>query len=409
MPCGSKTAKITNKTKQTQTTTFKQSSNKDKTNNINTDTKLKYPTFQANLKSPVKSNSKKVAEVSAQREFVRNNSFTLASTASGVPTTEGMNTDTLKPKTKWLAKREQEMSRRTKLQTRTKIAFTKNEMYKRQIKDTHLLEKGINSGQKKLTDINLTSKLTTSRINCSTLDPLQRVSSPADGQAMQSMTTCKANANVSEQVDSPRPLTDEYTLGLCVKGHGVSVFKTKTCVWDHIKHGLDKRRHDSVPVLFPRVSAHNVSSTKCVNTSESALKHHTGNDQNTTMKNSPVQFPVFQTSVQRPVKDMLSSRVQNISAMAYSPEMATGYGGTFFVSSRSEMSSNENVLTKCQTSRPLPQSQGRVSSLENVYFTVMMYTNNNIFSHVVIILLNIYFLNSQTVQNLKVKINIEFC
>lgn len=379
MPCGSKTAKITNKTKQTQTTTFKQSSNKDKTNNINSDTKLKYPTFQANSKSPVKSNSKKVAEVSAQKECVQNNTFTLASTASGVPTTEGMNTDTLKPRTKWLAKREQEMLTRTKLQTRTKIVFTKNEINKSQIKDTHLLGKEIASGQKKLTDINRTSKLTTSRINCSALDPLQRVSSPTDGQAMQSMTTCKANANVSEQIDSPRPLTDEYTLGLRVKEQGVSVFKTKTCVWDHIKLGLNKRRHDSVPVLFPRVSAHNASSAKCVNTSESVLKHHTGNDQNTTMKNSSVQFPVFQTSVQRPVKDMLSSRMQNISAMAYSPEMATGYGGRFFVSSRSEISSNENVLMKCQTSRPLPPSQGRVSSLVKVYFTVMIYTNNNLF------------------------------
>ncbi|MCI4384375.1 hypothetical protein PGIGA_G00038030 [Pangasianodon gigas] len=96
---------------------------------------------------------------------------------------------------------------------------------------------------------------------------------------------------------------------------------------------------------------------------KSVLKPHTGNDQNVTMKTSPVQFPVFQTLGQRPVEDVLSSRLQNKSVMAYSPEMATGYGGTFFFSSHSEISSNENLLMQCQTSKPSPQRQGLMTEL----------------------------------------------
>lgn len=383
MSPGSKSAQINNKP--IPTTTFKKTSNKAKTSKVNTDTKLNYPTYQENVKFPVKSKSKKVEKVSVEKECLRNPTFTPTSTASDIPSPEGTNTDTLKPKTKWLAKREQERLKQANLQTQPRIDFTlvsqqekhKSEMYKNPVKDTHLLKKELTSGQKNLPRINLTSELTTNRINHCTSHPLQRVQRTTGCQLKERMPKCKANPNVSEQMDdSPKPLTKEYTLVAGVKEEGVSVFQTKTCVWDHIKHGLYERRHDGVPVLFPIVSAHKLSYTECVNTSEAALKPQTEKDQNVTMKNSPVQFPFFQTSVQRPVEDALSSRSQNMSVMAYSPEMATGNGGTFFFSSHSEMASNENLVMKCQSaSKPSPQSQGRVYSLGKVHFTtIMIYT-----------------------------------
>lgn len=385
MSPGSKTAKITNRPKQIPTITFKHTSNKDKTNKVNTDTKLNYPTFQANSKSPVK--SKKVEKVSIDKEFLQNMPFTLTSTASKVPSAEEMDTHTLKPKIKWLAKREQEMLKRAKLKTQTRTEVTSvsqqeknnSETYKNPVTHTPLLEKEIASGQKKLIGTGLTSQLITNTINCTASDPLQRVPWTTGCQVKQSMQGCKENANALEQIqNSPKPLTKDYTLGSRVKEQVVSVFQTKTCVWDHIKHGLYEKRHDHVPVLFPIVSAHKVSFIKCVNTSECVLSSHTGNDQNATMKTSPVQLPIFQTSVQRPVKDMLSSRLQNMSVMAYSPEMATGYGGTFCFSSHSEISSNENLLMKCQTSKLSLQSQGRVSSLVKVHFTTMLYTKHTV-------------------------------
>ncbi|KAK2866489.1 hypothetical protein Q7C36_002545 [Tachysurus vachellii] len=96
---------------------------------------------------------------------------------------------------------------------------------------------------------------------------------------------------------------------------------------------------------------------------ESVLKPHTGNDQNITMKTSPGEFPILQTSVQRPAEDMFSSRLQNLSVLPYAPEMETGYGGTFFCSPDSEISSNENVLMKCQTSKLSSQRQGLMTEL----------------------------------------------
>lgn len=340
---------------------------------------MNYPTFQANSKSPVKPKSKNFKQVNVQKELLQNTSFTLTSTASEVPST-GMNTDTLKPKTKWLAKREQEVLKQAKLQTRIRIDFTpqerlKSEIYRNPVKDAPLLEKEITNGQRERSGTNSISELTTNRTNCTASDPLQRVASTTDCKDKQSIPKCKANANESEQIQSSlKPLTKEYTLGSSVKEQDVSVFQTKTFVWDHINHGLYKKRRDCVPVLFPIVSANSVLFTKCLNTSESIFKPHTGNDQNGTIKNSPVQFPVFQTSAQRPVED---SRLQNISVMAYSPEMATGYGGTFVFSSHSEISSNENLLMKCQTSKPSPQSQGRVSSLVKVHFTAIIHKSSD--------------------------------
>ncbi|XP_060795998.1 uncharacterized protein si:dkey-21c1.4 isoform X2 [Neoarius graeffei] len=356
MAPGSKTAK---RPKEIPAVTFKHTSNKDKTNKVNTDTKLNYPTSQANSISPVK--SEKVEKVSVDKEFLQNMSFTLPSTSSKVPSAEAMDTDTLKPKIKWLAKREQEMLKRAKLQTQTRIEFDSvsqqekhnSKTYKNPITDAPLLEKEIPGGQKGLTETSLTSQLITSTAT----DPLQRVPWTTDCQVKQSMQECKENTCVSEQIqNSPKPLTKE--LGSRVNEQVVTVFQTKTCVWDHIKHALYEGRHDRVPVLFPIVSAHKVSFTKYVNTSECVLSSHTGNDQNATMKACPIQLPISQTSVQKSVEDVLSSRLQNMSVMAYSPEMATGYGETFFFSSHSEISSNENVLMKCQTSKFSPQSQG---------------------------------------------------
>ncbi|XP_058261855.1 uncharacterized protein si:dkey-21c1.4 isoform X2 [Hemibagrus wyckioides] len=364
MSPGSKTFKITNKSKEIPTTPFKHTTNKATTNKVNTEN-ADTTTFKANSKSPVKSRSKKADKVRENKELLQN-TFTLTSTASNVPSTEGMNTDTLKPKTKWLVKREQEMLKQAKLQTQTRIEFTSvsqkekcnSETFKTPVKDTHLLEKEIISGQKQLTGTNLTSQLTTNRINFSESDPLQRVPWTSDCQDKESMPECSGNANVSDQAqNSPKSLTKECTLDLRGKEQGVSVFQTKTSVWDHIKHGLYRRRYNCVPVLYPIVLTHKVSLIKYVNTAESIPKPHTGNDQNASIKTSLVQFPILQTSIQKPVEDVLGSRLQNMSILPYSHEMATGYGGTCFFSSDSEISSNENVL-KCQTSKASPQSQG---------------------------------------------------
>ncbi|XP_046709568.1 uncharacterized protein si:dkey-21c1.4 isoform X2 [Silurus meridionalis] len=348
MSPGSKTGKLTNKTTEMQTTTFKHTSHMDKTNKANITSKINSPIFQGNSKSKPKE------KLRIDKELLANTN-TLTSTAPKVPSTSGMNTDTVKAKTKWLAKREQEVLKQAKLQTQTRIKFTSvlekhnNETQKKAVKDTLLLEKET----KMYTNSILSSQLTNNKINCTTTDSSRTVSEATVSQIKQNMPKCTENVNISE------PLTKECTLGSRVKQQGVSVFQTKTCVWDHIKHGLYKSRYDGATLLFPIVSAH-VSFTKCVNTSESELEPHTGNYQNTIMKT--VQFPMFQTSVKRPVENVLSSRFQNTPVIAYSPEMATGYGGTCFISSHSEIS-NANLLMKCQTSKPSAQRQGPVAEL----------------------------------------------
>lgn len=374
MSPGSKTGSkiISNKPKEIPTASFKHTSNEDKTNKVNTDTILNYPTFQSNSKSSVKSKSKKAGMVSVEKEFLQNSSFKLTNTTSKVPLTEVMSTDTkaLKPTSKWLAKREQEMLKQAKLQSgikNKKVTLISqkekhdSETYKNPVEDTPLLEKEISSGQKNLTGTDLVSKFNTNRINHTTLYPVQTVIQTTNCKAEQSVPKFKA-ANVSEQIqNSPKSWTKEYTLDLRIKEQDVSVLKTKTCVWDHIKHGLNNKRHAYVPVLIPIVSAQKVSLTKYINNAEYVLKPHAVNDQNALMKYPPVQFLFLQTSVQRPVKNLLDSQLQKKSVLAYSPEMATGYGGTLLFSSQSELSSNEDFLIKHQnTSKPSTKSQGRV-------------------------------------------------
>ncbi|XP_026996417.2 uncharacterized protein si:dkey-21c1.4 [Tachysurus fulvidraco] len=357
MSPGSKTSKVTHKSKEIPTTTFKPKMKTTKVNTKNNDINLNCSTIKANSKS-TKSRSKNAEKVN--KELLQNISA-LTSTASKILSTEGTNTDTSKPKTKWLAKREQEMLKQAKLKTQTRIKFTSvsqqekysGKIFKTPVKDTHLSAKEIVSGQNQLTGTNLTSQLTINDINCSVSDPLQRVPWTTGCQDKQSIPADQTQISPK----SNQSLTKEY------KEQGVSTFQTKTCVWDHIKHGLYRRRYDIVPMLFPIVSAHKVSFAKCVNTLESVLKPHTGNDQNTTMKTSPGEFPILQTSVQRPVEDMLGSRLQNTSILPYAPEMETGYGGTFFCSPDSEISSNENVLMKCQTSKLSSQRQGLMTEL----------------------------------------------
>lgn len=370
MSPGSKTSKVTHKSKEILITTFKPKIKTTKVNTKNNDINLNCSTIKANSKS-TKSRCKNAEKVN--KELLQNTSA-LTSTASKILSAEGTDTDTSKPKTKWLAKREQEMLKQAKLKTQTRIKFSSvsqqekysSKTFKTPVKNTHLSAKEIVNGKNQLTGTNLTSQLTINKINCNVSHPLQRVPWTTGCQDKQSIP-------VDQTQNSPKSMIKEYTLATRYKEQGVSTFQTKTCVWDHIKHGLHRRRYDIVPMLFPIVSAHKVSFAKCVKTLESVLKPHTGNDQNTTLKTSPGEFPILQTSVQRPVEDMLSSRLQNTSILPYAPEMETGYGGTFFCSPDSEISSNENVLMKCQTSKLSSQRQGRVSLLVKDHFNNIRY------------------------------------
>lgn len=366
----SKTSEIINKPKEIPTTTSKHMRNKAKAKKVtteNADTQ-NCPTFKENMKSPVKSKSKKTEKVKVNKELLQN-THTLNITSPKVLSTEEMKADPLKTKSKWLAKREQEILKQAE-QIRIKLNLVSqqernyNAIFKNPVKDTALLQKEFSKGQKQITETHLTFQPTTNRINCIASYPSQSVLWSAGCQDEQKMLVCKENVIVSEQIqNSSKHLSKKYSLGLRGKEQGVTVVQTKTCVWDHIKHGFNRRRYFYVPGMFPIVSTHKV------NTSESVLKPHTGNDQNTMIKPSPVQFPLLQTLVQKPVFDMLSSRLQNMPVLPYSPEMATGYGGTFSFSSHSGIS-NKNVLLKCQTSKPLPQRQGRVSPVEK--FTLLI-------------------------------------
>ncbi|XP_053367060.1 uncharacterized protein si:dkey-21c1.4 isoform X1 [Clarias gariepinus] len=363
MSPGLKTVQMTDNTlKETPDPTFKHTGDKDKTCKLNTETRLSYQKIQVKSKSP------KFEKVSADNEFLQNSSqVTITSTSSKVPSTETAITNTLKHKSKWLAKREQEKLRKVKLQTQTRIKITgvsqhNSKIYENPVNETPLLEKEVN-GQKKVTRTSLTSYLTTNSIDRPVSELLQSGPWTTPCQPEQDVPQCQASPDASEQIQtSPKTWTNEYSSGYGIKSKNWVVFQTKTCVWDHIKQGLYKKRHDHFQVSFPVDLEHKVPLSKCVNTFEFVIKPYTGNDQNATTKTSPVPLPIFQTSGQKQVEDRLSSRLQNVPVMGYSPDMATGYGGTFFVSSHSEISTNGNFL-EYQTPKPSTQSQAPVTQL----------------------------------------------
>ncbi|XP_036428486.1 uncharacterized protein si:dkey-21c1.4 [Colossoma macropomum] len=357
MSPGSETTKNNKAPEELLTTTPNDTTPKEKKKKVNGfDKRLNDSSFQSISKSLAK------PKVSMTAEKVNMDELTVAKVLSA----EQRNPATVNPKSKWLAKREQEMAKQAILLTQKGSKLISDSQQEKdnclsetlqgQVKETPQTE---GQNQKTLTGTKLTSLVTTKKF---TATDLLHVTWTTGSQAERSMPNCKAKGNILEEIqNSPKALTKDHASTPTVKEQAdFSFFQSKTCVWDHIKHGLYARRSGIVSLLPPTAETHEASISKCENTSVFVHKTHIENNQNAVTKASSAPLLASaQTSVQRPAEDMLTSELQSKTIMKRTPEMATGYDGTLFSPFRnSEMSSNEDLWTKCESSRSPPQSQG---------------------------------------------------
>ncbi|KAL7856882.1 hypothetical protein SRHO_G00157810 [Serrasalmus rhombeus] len=360
MSPGSKTTKNNKAPAESLTTSPKDTPPKEKKSKVNVfDKKLNDSSFQTISKISAK------PKVSMPAAKVNMDELTVTKAL----TSERRNPATVKPKIKWLAKREQEMAKQAILLTPKGSKLISDSL---QEKDNCLVEtsqcqvKGTlqteGQNQKMLTGAKLTTLVTTKKF---TAPDVLHVTWTTGSQAERSMPKCKAKGNILEEIqNSPKALTKDYASTPTVKERAdFSFFQTKTCVWDHFKHGLYARRSGIVSLLHPTAETHEASISNCKNTTVFLHKTHIENNQNSVTKASSAPLLASaQTSVKRPAEDLLTLVLESKTVVKRTPETAAGYDGALFSPFRNpEISSNEDLWAKCESSRSRPQIQGPVT------------------------------------------------
>ncbi|XP_066522111.1 uncharacterized protein si:dkey-21c1.4 [Hoplias malabaricus] len=351
MSPGSKATKNNNVLKQL-VSTSKDTSQKDKKNKVNVcDKKLNKP---LSLKTHIKSKSSMTAAKVGNEVF-----------ESTIISAEGSKTDTMKTKSKWLAKREKEMEKAA-LSTLKGAKITSD-----CLPDTSQghIKGEISQGQSKKAHkwTTLTSLVKSSKSGLNALDILE-VPQMKGSKAERSTPNHKANVYIVEDVEHvPKPLCKDLTLVCRVKDQrDFHFFQTKTCVWDHIKHAFYKRSSDSVPILN-LIREKEIYVNKCENTPLPLHEPHVLNYQKDALEASSPLFSFDKTPIHRPSEYMIHLK-QSQTVMEWTPDMATGYCGNLFSSSHSGIPSKDVLLAQHQSSSiPIPrQGAGREQSLGDV-------------------------------------------
>ncbi|XP_026866238.2 uncharacterized protein si:dkey-21c1.4 isoform X2 [Electrophorus electricus] len=331
------------------------------------DEKLNDPLYQVISNRQTKPKPLRKASKERMAKGLETPFFKLANNVAKDQSVQDVSSHTLKPKSKWLVKREQEMLKQITVLKQKEGKFISDpqqmepnslpETSKKPVKESQKTEGGPKTqDQNSHKGTSYTSIVNTNKIDITASNVLHGVPCTACPQVEQSIPK-QANKNFLEKIkDIPKALNKN---SLVSHGADLTLFQTKTCVWEHIKNSLYDKKSDFRLVMCSIVVTPKVSDLKCGSISTSVHLPDIENNQYVETKafSAPL-FPICQTSVQRPAEDMISSKLQNMNIMGLTPEMATGYGGTLFFSLHSRISSN--VCTKYQPVKPLPQSQGPV-------------------------------------------------
>ncbi|XP_076855614.1 uncharacterized protein LOC143510301 isoform X2 [Brachyhypopomus gauderio] len=306
----------------------------------------------------------KTTEVKIDKSFFPNPFFNVANTVVKDLPGHNVNPQTMKPKSKWLVKREKEMLKHgTLLKQKGSKCISDPHMVdpnslpepsKRPVKESQKTGSRPKLQVQKRHKWTSYTSLATTDITASNF--LHRVPCTASFQAETSISK-QANDNFLEQIqDVPNVLNKGILVSQVKPQEDVTFLQTKTCVWDHIKNSLYDKRYDFRSAVYSVMVTHKLSG----NISASVHFPHVENNQYAVTKSfSTPLVPICQTSVQRPFEDMISLKSQSKIVMGLTPEMATGYCGTLFSSFHSRTSSK--VCTKCRSLKPLPQNQGLVT------------------------------------------------
>lgn len=127
---------------------------------------------------------------------------------------------------------------------------------------------------------------------------------------------------------------------------------SKTSVWDHIKGSLYYKRSCNLSLPCPVLGIHKASDfeTKSISVTTQLSKK---------LDNTkPITPSIFsKTSIQRPMEDVHSSRVQSVRSLGWNPEIMTSFR-VLFSTEPFRNSSNDNMWKKRLFSEPTSHSEG---------------------------------------------------
>ncbi|XP_051523017.1 uncharacterized protein si:dkey-21c1.4 isoform X3 [Myxocyprinus asiaticus] len=305
-------------------------------------------------------------------KLIENANNPLATAEVKVTSAETLNKERLK--SKWLTKRQKEIERSQQLvpvlqKSKNPTSVSEHEGDKSFHEISKEPSQGASQsngkttkGKKKLKLTTLSGQLsiTKSRKKASKLVPanLKNVSLPDEWSLQHEKPKLRTKVNYLGELENlSNSLNKDSAMVSRVKEQkALPFFMSKTSVWEHIKDSLYFRRANNVSLPYPIIEAPKVSAFETKDISSTVQQLNKLETAATSVASTSL-LSSFETSIQRPVKDVLSSRLQGVRSLAWSPEIVTAYNRILFSAVPSGSYSNENMWTKHWVSVPSPHSE----------------------------------------------------
>ncbi|XP_057213718.1 uncharacterized protein si:dkey-21c1.4 isoform X2 [Triplophysa rosa] len=299
------------------------------------------------------SNDRRKEELIVDKMSVHNAESSIATTE----VTAFVNTE--RPQNKWSAKRQKEYERFQKLAVLQKsINYTSVSSDHERDKSFHEISNGQEKGasQTNGTPTKAKKKLKVAPLS----EPLSIAKSTTTMPAIPKSTNlssewslCCENPKCTVMAEmEPNSKSSDLNLVSRVKElKALTFFTSKTSVWDHIKGSLYYKRSCNLLLPCPVLGTH----TSDFETKYISVTTQLSKKLETTKPFTP-SFHFSETSIQRPVEDVHSSRLQGVRSLGWNPEIMTSFR-ILFSSEPFRNSSDDNMWKKHPFSGPSSHSE----------------------------------------------------
>ncbi len=288
----------------------------------------------------------------------------LTTTEVKVPSAETLNTE--RSKSKWIAKRQKELERLQLL-----VPVSKTPSNPTSLSDNEFCEisKRPNQGtsqsngkstkdkkKPKMAPVSEQLSITNSKLNTPGFVPAMKTSSlPSECTVQHENPKLKIKVNFLEleHLNSQNKNVDLESRAKEHKAH--TFFSPKTSVWDHINDSLYYKRSCNLFVPYPIMETSKDSSieTKTISDVQQSNKPETAVTKVAVPPSHTLSGKVFH----QPAEDILSSRIQGIRSLSWTPEIVTAYNRIQFATEPCSYA-NDSILMKAQSTGPANQSEG---------------------------------------------------
>ncbi|XP_051958926.1 uncharacterized protein si:dkey-21c1.4 isoform X2 [Xyrauchen texanus] len=296
-------------------------------------------------------------------KLIENANSPLATAEVKVTSAETLNKERLK--SKWLIKRQKEIERSQQLvpvlqKSKNPTSISKHggdksfhEISKEPTQGPSQSNGKTTKGKKKLKLTTLSGQLsiTKSREKVSELVPanLKNVSLPDEWSLQHEIPKLRTIVKYLGELEclSNSLSKDSAKVSRVKEQKALPLFTSKTSVWEHINESLYFRRANNVSLPYPIIEAPKDFAFETKDISDTVQHLNKLEAVAANVASTPL-LSSFETSIQRPVKDVLSSRL----SLAWNPEIVTAYNRILFSAVPLGSYSNENMWMKNWVSVP---------------------------------------------------------